>query len=163
MVGLAAAVFLAREFLFPPDDHAGAGAATIARGRRRIIGQCLPQATVLASLTLLLQMVVAPLLLMSTVLLCLLYANNRKFLLLNEPLTPSDIVLTMRQIHSWPLLARYVRRSRRHDLGLAGGIGGERRRVGVRAVAVGAILVLAGGCFRPCRWRSSSRRCGASR
>ena len=111
MAGLAAVVFLGANFYFrrtiipgPALDYRTWSAA--------LIGQCLPQATVLVSLMLLLQMVIAPLLLMSTALICLLYANNRKFLLLNEPLTPSDIVLTIRQIHSWPLLARYVRRSR---------------------------------------------------
>jgi hypothetical protein len=77
-----------------------------------LIGQCLPQATVLISLMLLLQMIVFPLLLTATALMGLLYANNRKFLLLNEPLTPSDILLNIRQPHSWPLLARYVRHSR---------------------------------------------------
>jgi hypothetical protein len=111
IVGLAAVVFLSVNFYFrrkiipgPALDYRTWSAA--------IIGQCLPQAVVLVSLVLLLQMVVAPLLLMSTALVCLLYTNNRKFLLLNEPLTPSDIVLNIRQIHSWPLLARYVRCSR---------------------------------------------------
>ncbi len=111
IAGLAVVVFLGANFYFrrriipgPALDYRTWSAA--------LIGQCLPQVVVLVSLMLLLQMVIASLLLMSTVLICLLYANNRKFLLLNEPLTPSDIVLTIRQIHSWPLLARYVRRSR---------------------------------------------------
>jgi phosphoglycerol transferase MdoB-like AlkP superfamily enzyme len=111
MVGLAAVVFLGANFYFrrtiipgPALDYRTWSAA--------LIGQCLPQATVLMSLMLLSQMVIVSLLLTSTALVCLLYANNRKFLLLNEPLTPSDIVLTVHQIHSWPLLARYVRRSR---------------------------------------------------
>jgi hypothetical protein len=111
IVDLAAIVFLGANFYFrrsiipgPALDYRTWSAA--------LIGQCLPQATVLISLALLLQMIIAPLLLMSTALVCLLYANNRKFLLLNEPLTPSDIALNIRQPHSWPLLARYVRRSR---------------------------------------------------
>ena len=111
MAGLAAVVFLAANFYFRRTIIPGPALA-YRTWSAALIGQCLPQATVLISLMLLLQMVIAPLLLMSTALICLLYANNRKFLLLNESLTPSDIVLNIRQPHSWPLLAQYVRRSR---------------------------------------------------
>lgn len=107
-VGLAVVAFLGVNFYFrreivpgPAIEHRTWSAA--------LIGQCLPQATVLASSVLLLQGIIAPLLLMATLLIGLLYVNNRKFLLLNEPLTPSDIVLNIRQVHSWPLLAQYVR------------------------------------------------------
>ena len=111
IVGFAAVVFLVANFYFrrtiipgPALDYRTWSAA--------IIGQCLPQAVVLISLVLLSQLLVAPLLLTATVLICLLYINNRKFLLLNETLTPSDIISNIRQPHSWPLLARYVRGSR---------------------------------------------------
>jgi phosphoglycerol transferase MdoB-like AlkP superfamily enzyme len=111
IAGLAAVVFLAANLYFrrkiipgPALDYRTWSAA--------LIGHCLPQAVVLISLMLLLQLMIAPLLLTSTALICLLYANNRKFLLLNEPLMPSDILLNIRQTHSWPLLARYVRHSR---------------------------------------------------
>ena len=79
IVDLAAIVFLGANFYFrrriipgPALDYRTWSAA--------LIGQCLPQATVLISFALLLQMIIAPLLLMSTALVCLLYANNRKFL-----------------------------------------------------------------------------------
>ena len=74
-------------------------------------------------------------------------ANNKKFLLLNEPLLPSDIALTSAADSlsggCWPV------RSSRAVGGdcLAGGVGGDGRAFGVRAVAAGAILVLAGVAF----------------
>jgi Sulfatase len=112
IVSLAAVVFLGANLYFRRTVTPGP-ALEYRTWSAAIIGHCLPQAAVMASLMLLLQLAVAPLLLMSTVLLSLLFANNKKFRLLNEPLTPSDVVVTMHQIHSWPLLARYVRRTRR--------------------------------------------------
>jgi phosphoglycerol transferase MdoB-like AlkP superfamily enzyme len=111
-IGLAAMVYLGANFCFRRMVMPGP-ALEYRTWSTALIGNCLPQAVVLLSSMLLLQLVVLPLLLLSTVLLCLLYANNKKFLLLNEPLIPSDIIMNVRQVHSWPLLARYVRGSRR--------------------------------------------------
>jgi hypothetical protein len=111
MVDLAAVAFLGANFYFRRNIIPGP-TLQYRTWSAALIGQCLPQATVLVSLMLLLQMIVAPLLLTATALIGLLYVNNRKFLLLNEPLTPSDVILNIRQPYSWPLLARYVRHSR---------------------------------------------------
>jgi hypothetical protein len=74
------------------------------------IGHGLPQVAVLAGVMLAVQMVVAPLLLLSTVLLLTLLANNKKYASLNEPLLPADVAMTLRQLHVWRLLGQYVRR-----------------------------------------------------
>lgn len=75
-----------------------------------VISHWLPQAVVLVSLALLLQLIIAPMLLMSLVLVFLLLANNKKYASLNEPLVPSDIAMTLRQWRNMQLLTQYVRR-----------------------------------------------------
>ncbi len=72
----------------------------------------------LASLVLLVQLAVAPLLLASAVLCLLVPANNKKVTLLREPLLPSDVTLVLRP-HTWRLLGQYVARPRRAVLGLS--------------------------------------------
>ena len=87
----------------------------------RLAGHWLPQALALASLVLLVQVAIAPLLLASAVLCLLVPANNKKVTLLREPLLPSDVALVLRQAHTWRLLGRYVPRPRRAILGLSAG------------------------------------------
>ena len=111
LVGLAAGVYLGVNFYFRQTVLPRCLPQYYTR-RREIVGHWLPQTVLLASLVLLLQLFVAPLLLMSALLVCLLLANNKKFTVLNEPLLPCDIALTLRQLHVWRLLGQYVRRDR---------------------------------------------------
>ncbi len=88
----------------------------------RLVGHWLPQALVLASLVLLLQVAIAPLLLASAILCLLVPANNKKVAMLREPLLPSDVALVLRQAHTWRLLGRYVPRPRLAILGLSAAV-----------------------------------------
>jgi hypothetical protein len=111
IVGLATAVYLGVNvhFLYAVMPRRR---AAFRRPMRAVVGHWLPQATVLASLVLLSQLVIGSLLLMSTVVVAALLANNKKFASLNEPLLPCDIAMSLRQWHVWRILGQYVRRDR---------------------------------------------------
>jgi hypothetical protein len=109
MVGLAVAVYLGTNAFFliamRPPIRPG-----FRRLYRTMIGHWLPQMPVLTGLLLLTQMAAASLLLVSTLLILTLMANNKKYAMLNEPLLPSDLAMTLRQLHVWHVLGEYVRR-----------------------------------------------------
>ena len=110
IVGLAVGVYLGVNFYFLRAILPRAKPPGFRNPMLTLVGHWLPQAAVLASLMLLLQLVVAPLLLMSTILVLALLANNKKFVLLNEPLLPADVAICLRQWHVWRVLGQYVRR-----------------------------------------------------